>query len=135
MTRSCRYQLLWGATFLMTSIILGALGAHALANILTESQMSSFQTAVRYQQIQGVGILIVAMINAKSELAGAKWIFRLLIIGTALFSGSIYFLVFASGTIESLKPVFGPITPVGGILMILGWLVFIRAIAIYKVSK
>lgn len=130
-----RNQLLVGALFLVLGIILGALGAHAFAETLSDKQMTSFQTAVRYQQLQGVGIMIFGVVSHLTSLAASRWIARFLAFGTILFSGSIYLLVFSTEMVDGLKAVIGPITPIGGLLMILGWSFFLRSLAVLKVSK
>jgi uncharacterized membrane protein YgdD (TMEM256/DUF423 family) len=130
-----RNQLLIGALFLLVGIILGALGAHAFADILSDRQMASFQTAVRYQQLQGIGIMIVGVVCHISALTASRWITRFLVLGTILFSGSIYLLVFSTDMAHGLKAVVGPITPIGGLLLILGWAFFLRSVAVLKVSK
>lgn len=112
---------LTGLALLIISIVLGAFGAHALKDILNEEQLVSFETGVRYQMIHAVLFLIVPFLLLKFKLNG-KSVFWLLTAGVILFSGSIYGLTICNiSHLEGLKKVFGPMTPIGGLLLILGW--------------
>ena len=104
-------------------ICLGALGAHFLETKLTADQLDSFKTGVFYQIISGIGILLVSMKENSSAPA-----LKLIYIGCLMFSGSIYLLSCHNLLgLTSIKPVLGPITPVGGLLIISGWfLLFFR---------
>lgn len=98
------------------SVILGAFGAHALKPLLSESQLHTWQTAVHYHQLHSV--LLVALCcrlltDPARRLRLAVWS---LLLGTLLFAGSLYGL--ALGGPRHL----GPVTPIGGVFLILGWL-------------
>ena len=113
---------LTGTIFLMISIILGAFGAHALKEVLKEEQLLSFETGVRYQMIHGLGLLIIGL-NADRHGFKLQSVYRFLLLGVLLFSVSIYFL--ALQDVLGMKLRFlGPITPIGGLLMIVGWSVY-----------
>jgi uncharacterized membrane protein YgdD (TMEM256/DUF423 family) len=113
---------LTGTLLLIISIILGAFGAHALKEILKEEQLISFETGVRYQMIHGLGLLIIGL-QADRHGFALKTIYRLLLSGVILFSGSIYFLALQDVLDFNLR-FLGPITPLGGLLMIVGWTVY-----------
>ncbi len=108
----------WGAAFALFSVILGAFGAHALKEVLTDSQLNSFETAVRYQMYHGLALLILGF--HAEQLPKFKLLSTLLITGTLLFSGSIYLLNIQEAIGISLS-FLGPITPVGGLFLISGW--------------
>jgi len=113
-------KILLGAAFLgITAIILGAFGAHALKKVLSVEQLQSFEVGVRYQMYHALFLLFIgvfAFLNEKERLL----IFWLTILGVLFFSGSIYLL--ATNGITNLKTKFlGPVTPVGGLLLILAW--------------
>ena len=101
------------------AIILGAFGAHTLKNTLSESSLASFETGVRYQMYHALFLLFIgtfAFLGEKERMV----IFWLTLSGVLLFSGSIYLL--ATNGITGLKTKFlGPITPIGGFLMISAW--------------
>lgn len=111
--------LIFGAVYGMLSVILGAFGAHALKKILSVERLESFETGVRYQMYAAFFLLIIGFI-LKFETTSEKWTSILMITGTFLFSVSIYFLSLQDYLGANLK-FLGPITPLGGLLMILSW--------------
>lgn len=115
--------LVFGAAFGMLSVILGAFGAHALKKILSVERLESFETGVRYQMYAAFFLLIVGYI-LKFDTSSQKWISILMIAGTFLFSFSIYGLSLQDYLGANLK-FLGPITPLGGLFMILGWMMLI----------
>ncbi|WP_294216706.1 DUF423 domain-containing protein [uncultured Chryseobacterium sp.] len=115
--------LVFGAVYGMLSVILGAFGAHALKKILSVERLESFETGVRYQMYAAFFLLIVGYI-LKFETTSEKWISILMIVGTILFSFSIYFLSLQDYLGTNLK-FLGPITPLGGLMMILSWAMLI----------
>ncbi|QIG90431.1 DUF423 domain-containing protein [Chryseobacterium sp. POL2] len=113
------FTLIFGAFYGLLSVILGAFGAHAFKKILSVERLESFETGVRYQMYAAFFLLIVGYI-LKFETGSEKWISLLMIIGTFLFSFSIYFLSFQDYWGVNLK-LLGPITPLGGLFMIISW--------------
>ncbi|CAM2886762.1 DUF423 domain-containing protein [Chryseobacterium flavum] len=111
--------LIFGAVYGMVSVILGAFGAHALKKILSVERLESFETGVRYQMYAAFFLLIIGYI-LKFETSAEKWTSILMITGTLLFSVSIYFLSMQDYLGVNLK-FLGPITPLGGLMMILSW--------------
>jgi len=112
-----------GAVLIVIAIILGAFGAHALKERLDANQLTSFETGVRYQMYLGFSLVILGLNVSKFQF-GFKWVSGLLLTGIILFSGSIYGLSLQS--LFGVKMSFlGPITPLGGLLMIIGWFIFI----------
>jgi len=116
-----------------TGVAMGAFGAHALKDVLTKrGSTAMWQTATIYQLFHATAILSLASasspssssssssspeeitVNNKNLLAG-----KLMGFGNVLFSGSIYCLALGLGP----KKLMGPITPLGGLLMIGGWVV------------
>lgn len=103
----------------LTAIILGAFGAHALKTKLSIEQLSSFETGVKYQMYHALLLLTLSFYSNISEKI-KKIVFYLVVFGVLLFSVSIYLL--ATRPISGLQLNFlGPITPVGGLLLILAW--------------
>lgn len=111
--------LILGTLYGATSVILGAFGAHAFKKILPAEKLMSFETGVKYQMYHALLLVAIGMfLNFQSGLEkGAAWC---LILGTFIFSFSIYLLSFADHWGVNLKWL-GPITPIGGLLMIVGW--------------
>ncbi|MFM7467609.1 MAG: DUF423 domain-containing protein [Crocinitomicaceae bacterium] len=108
-----------GILLILCGIILGAFGAHALKDLVSTSKLASFETGVRYQLLQGMGLLIIGLQSSLSF--SLKIFYRLMLVGTILFSFSIYLLTFSEVTNIPTKLI-GPITPIGGLLMICAWL-------------
>lgn len=110
-----------GAFFMATAVILGAFGAHGLKKIISLAEVEVFKTGVFYQFIHSIGIF-VALLTAKlfdiPKLNKSLWFFGF---GILFFSGSLYLLSTQSALGVSLK-FLGPITPLGGLLFILGWI-------------
>lgn len=105
----------------MTSVILGAFGAHALKDLLPADKIITFETGVRYQMYHALFLLFVgasSILSAKAK----KSIYYLCLIGVILFSGSIYLLATDSLNSINFKAI-GFITPIGGLLLIIGWIV------------
>jgi len=111
-----------GAILGLFGVVLGALGAHALKGILSNDALESYKTGVYYLQWHASLILFLAFIF-KSEVTTPKyvrWGIRFFFIGIGLFTGSILGLVFLS-TLGLNARFLGPITPLGGFSLMLGW--------------
>jgi uncharacterized membrane protein YgdD (TMEM256/DUF423 family) len=108
---------------IMISIVLGAMGAHALKGILEEAQFNSFEVAVRYQGFLSMGIFMIAL-NADRFSFPLKRILMAMFIGMLLFCVSIYLLV-TFKTLNFPTGAIGPITPIGGAITIISWCVFL----------
>lgn len=99
------------------SVAGGAFGAHALKTQLSESALQTFETGARYQMYHALALLLVALLLSQAEggrgaIAAAGIAF---VIGTVLFSGSLYTL-----SLSGIKWM-GAIAPLGGLALILGW--------------
>lgn len=109
-----------GALFGLLSVIFGAFGAHALKKRLSEDQLKSFETGVKYQMYHALALLIVGF-NIQNNITNIYWSFT---IGILLFSFSIYGLVLSDSKGKKLK-FLGPITPIGGLFLITGWVLLL----------
>ena len=109
----------------LLSVVIGAFGAHGLKGKITSELLAAYQTGVHYQMFHTLALLLLALLilrlNTSSLFLNATGL--LWLIGIILFSGSLYYL--ALGGPSWL----GPITPLGGLLLILGWLSFTIGIA------
>ncbi len=115
--------LIIGALYGLISVILGAFGAHALKKVISVEKLASFETGVRYQMYSALFLLIVGYI-LNFETPAEKWISILMIAGTFVFSVSIYLLAFNEVATVPSK-ILGPITPLGGLMMIISWAMLI----------
>ncbi|APG65484.1 hypothetical protein LPB136_08995 [Tenacibaculum todarodis] len=108
-----------GAIFGLLAVTFGAFGAHALKKILSEEQLNSFETGVKYQMYHAI-VLLVLGFQLNPNISLDKYIIYSFIIGILLFSFSIYGLVISSAKNKKLK-FLGPITPLGGLFLVCGW--------------
>ena len=117
--------LILAAVFGFVAVILGAMGAHALEGRLSPEQLDSFATAVRYQMWHALALLFV--FATAERLKHFRLVATLWTLGIILFSGSIYLLNMQVIWNINLSWL-GPVTPLGGLLLIAGWLgLFISA--------
>lgn len=116
--------LLWGSLFTSLSVILGALGAHYLKTIFTPEVLTSFETGVRYQFYHGITLILVAIL-AKENLKYINVVYYCFLIGTILFSFSIYLLCILKTTDTLGLKGLGILTPIGGLFFIAGWFLLI----------
>ena len=112
-----------GALFGMLAVIFGAFGAHALKKILSTEQLHSFEVGVKYQMYHAI-VLLALGLSATNVASATYWCFT---IGIILFSFSIYGLILSDAKGKKLR-FLGPVTPIGGLLLVIGWLlVFVNA--------
>lgn len=102
------------------TIGIGAFGAHGLKELVDAEALSSFETGVRYQMYHVLVLLIVGFTTVIPATT-KKWVFRFFCFGILLFSGSIYLLALKSVLPFSVS-FLGPVTPIGGLLFMMGWL-------------
>ncbi|WP_452232477.1 DUF423 domain-containing protein [Lacinutrix sp. MEBiC02595] len=112
--------LVTAAIFGMLSVIFGAFGAHALKKILSTDQLQSFEVGVKYQMYHAI-VLLALGLQSNFTTAAVYWCFT---IGIILFSFSIYGLVLSDAKGKKLR-FLGPITPIGGLLLVAGWLLLL----------
>ena len=115
--------LIFGSFFGFTAVIFGAFGAHLLKKKITSDQLQSFETGVKYQMYHAIVLLILGF-NLEINTSIDTYIINSFILGTLLFSFSIYGLVLSSAKSKKLK-FLGPITPLGGLFLVVGWLLLI----------
>lgn len=111
-----KLMVFFGALFGMLGVIMGAFGAHALKQKLTPQALNAYEVGVRYQMYHALAFFALAWTYTQFPhqlLLFSNWFFS---IGICLFSGSLYLLALTGITI------FGAITPIGGLLLVFGWL-------------
>ena len=108
------YRLL-GSMLALSAVLFGAFGAHALRETLSaHDSIQTWETAVRYQMWHALALILLSMIprpQSMPKMAGPCFLF-----GSLLFSGSLYGLA-----LDGPKWL-GPITPLGGLCLMIGWL-------------
>lgn len=112
--------LTFGGIFGALAVILGAFGAHALRRSFNDDQLRSYEVGVRYQMYHSIILIISGIVFpfTKTGQVITAWCF---IIGTMLFSFSIYGLTWSSSRGQKIR-ILGPITPLGGLILIIGWI-------------
>ena len=111
-----KLHMVTGGLLGLSSVLLGAFGAHGLRNLVSAASISSWQTGVSYQMFHALALLIIGLWLRQGGAKLLNWAAILFCLGVLTFSGSIYLLVlFQISWI-------GPITPLGGLLLIAGWL-------------
>ncbi|MFV9484780.1 DUF423 domain-containing protein [Christiangramia sp. ASW11-125] len=126
------FVLIFGGIMGALAVILGAFGAHALKKTFNDDQLKSFETGVKYQMYHAIILIITGIVFPFTQTGQqlTAWFFM---IGILLFSFSIYGLTYSSSINKKLK-ILGPVTPLGGLFLILGWIFFtinVVEIAVY----
>ena len=111
-----------GAALALLAVALGAFGAHALRTRLEPRDLEIFETAVRYQMYHALGLIGIAWLSTRLAGPLTGWAGWLMGAGTLVFSGSLYLLVLTG------PRWLGAITPIGGVMLIAGWLLVVVAI-------
>lgn len=123
--------LLLGTILGLLSVVLGAFGAHGLKALVSAEAVQSYETGVRYQMYHALLLLVIgshSFVTQKSKTI----IFYLVLSGILLFSGSIYGLATNTLTTFNFKLI-AFVTPIGGLLLIMSWLVLL--INILKIKQ
>ena len=108
-----------GALFGLLAVVFGAFGAHILKKSFTPEQLTSFETGVKYQMYHALVLLMIGF-NFNLDTGLEKYMVYCFIIGTLLFSFSIYGLCISASKGKKLK-FLGPVTPLGGLFLVTGW--------------
>ncbi len=113
------------ACFLLAlGVVLGAFAAHALKQQISADKLLIFETGVRYHMIHALALLILSLNASFFKEKLLKFTVRMLLAGIFFFSGSLYFLsTFEVTGLYEIRSILGPITPIGGLCFITGWVV------------
>lgn len=103
------------------SVVLGAFAAHGLKNRLEENLLNAFHTGVNYQMLHALALILICLLARTLPHTMWNWSAGFMIAGIVFFSGSLYALA-----LTGIKW-FGPITPLGGLFFIVGWVLFTAA--------
>jgi uncharacterized membrane protein YgdD (TMEM256/DUF423 family) len=115
--------LIVGSILGATGVMIGAFGAHALKNLLESSgRLETFETAVKYQFYHALALILLGILMNNQQHSLYQYSGYSFIIGTLIFSGSLYALCLSGIT------KFGMITPIGGVLLIAGWILLMLGI-------
>lgn len=115
--------LMWGALSGGIAVAAGAFGAHALADKLPADRLAVFETAARYQMYHALALLAISCRPASVQSRRLVVAGVLFVVGTVLFSGSLYALA-----LTGIRG-FGAVTPVGGVSWLAAWAMLVVAAA------
>ena len=121
-----KFEIKIGAILFTLAIIFGAFGAHALKELVSVQALNTFEVAVRYQFYQALGFLFLGL--GKEKFGFSLRVISIgMLIGLSLFCGSIYGIA-----LKEILPFpvsfLGPITPIGGAILIFSWAAFVTKI-------
>ena len=109
-------------------VVLGAFGAHGLKQLVPPETVTTYQTGVQYQMYHAFALLIVGILSERLSSSLVNWAGVFFVLGIVLFSGSLYFLA----SLKAMNKVgisgIGLITPIGGLMFIVGWILLLIAI-------
>lgn len=120
-----RAALIFGVVFCLTGVMVGAFGAHALADLLIlNAREDVFDLANRYQFYHGLGLMLVGVISHQRMLSVVlvRSVVLSMVFGATVFCGSLYALALTN------VAWLGAVTPIGGFFLIVAWVLFIRAL-------
>ena len=127
---SARFYLMISAFSGLMSVVLGAFGAHGLKKVVSVDMLAAYQTGVQYQFIHSLVLLVLAMVLLQQTFNVSKvllsWSANLMMAGILLFSGSLYTMTLMSAA-DGFPAWLGPITPIGGLAFIMGWIFLLVA--------
>lgn len=105
------------------TVILGAFGAHGLKSLISKEQLITYHTGISYQFYHSIVLLLVYVISLSKYSVWLKRSSVTFFIGILLFSGSLYLLACKDlFELDSSLSIIGPLTPIGGLFFILGWI-------------
>lgn len=110
------------------SVALGAFAAHKLKEIVSPEAAAVFETGVRYQFYHVFALLIVALLSEKHANKYMVWAGNCFITGIILFSGSLYLITALKIAESAHLNIVGPVTPIGGLFFIAGWIFLWRGV-------
>ena len=121
-----RRIILTASLFGAVAVMFGAFGAHSLKNVLSSDQLSSWNTGVQYQFYHTFALLFLSTF-ARFRTKLVDFAYLCFTLGVLLFSGSIYLMATKEITDIGFANIIGPITPLGGLFLIAGWMLLFLA--------
>ncbi len=121
-----RNTLALAAVVMLTAVVMGAFGAHGLKPRISPEALANWHTGVQYQMVHGLALLFLSLAAGQVDARYASFARLLFFGGVLCFSGSLYLLSTREvlGT-QGLAKILGPITPLGGLLYMGGWIVLL----------
>ena len=101
---------------------LGAFGAHGLKKVVSAEDVATYQTGVQYQMYHAFALLFVGILSGRIYNGHVSYAGVLFTAGIILFSGSLYLIVSLHAMSKAVPKMIGILTPIGGLMFILGWI-------------
>jgi len=116
----------FGALLSGLAVVAGAFGAHAVQSHLSEHMLKVYETAVRYHFYHALGLMAVAFVLSRADQLGIRSAAWLMLLGTLVFSGSLYIYCFTDNKFYAY------LTPIGGVILVVSWLTL--AVSLLRLS-
>ena len=120
--------LILGSVLSGLSVVLGAFGAHGLKKIVSPEVVTTYQTGVQYQMYHAIAILFLGLMAERYTSSLLHYAGFMFLGGIVLFSGSLYGIVSMQAMNRGIPSGLGIITPIGGLLFIVGWILLLLAV-------
>lgn len=116
-----RLFVLAGTILGFLAVLAGAFGAHALRDSIAPEHLATFETGVRYQMYHALALIGAAWVASRWPGVAVTWAGRMFVVGTLLFSGSLYLIALTG------QRWWGIVTPFGGVALLSGWMCMVLA--------
>jgi uncharacterized membrane protein YgdD (TMEM256/DUF423 family) len=120
--------LIVGTVLAGLSVALGAFGAHGLKKVVSPESVATYQTGVHYQMYHALAIILVAILAERFLNSYIHYAGFFFLAGVVFFSGSLYLIVSMHAMSKAVPTLLGLLTPIGGMLMIIGWVLLLIGI-------
>ncbi len=110
-----------GAIIAAIAVLLGAFGAHQLRDLVSARAVETFETSIKYMFYHAFALLITGILYKEFRNRLIIWAGRFFGFGILIFSGSLFYIAWTQAIVTPMMRWVGPVTPVGGLLFILGW--------------
>jgi uncharacterized membrane protein YgdD (TMEM256/DUF423 family) len=110
------------------AVALGAFGAHGLKKLVGAETVASYQTGVQYQFYHAIALIVLGLFAEKISSSFINYAGFFFIAGIVFFSGSLYLLASLKAMNKMVPGFVYPVTPLGGLLFILGWVMLLIAV-------
>jgi uncharacterized membrane protein YgdD (TMEM256/DUF423 family) len=120
--------LVLGILLSLIAVVLGAFGAHGLKKMVGADTIAIYQTGVQYQMYHAFALLIAGVLYERFQNNLIIYAGIFFLAGIAFFSGSLYAMASLKAMNKSIFPFIGPMTPLGGLFFITGWILLLFGI-------
>ena len=120
--------LITGTILAGLAVALGAFGAHGLKKLVDAETVGIYQTGVQYQMYHALALLVLGLLADRVSNNFSSYAGFLFIGGIVFFSGSLYLIASFKAMNKVVSTGIGIMTPIGGLLFILGWILFLVAV-------